>query len=148
EKLDTWPDLRKSPVSSKIMHGICSGAPGIGLAALAVLRASADGQERALADELLARADHACSTLPLNHRDTLCCGNGSLVEYLLTRGGSNEAGRVLAGMVARMREVGQYVFVHRGVRLSDEPDLLNGLAGVGHELLRFADPALPGVFVD
>ena len=148
EKLDTWPDLRKSPVSSKIMHGICSGAPGIGLAALAVLRASADGQERALAGELLARADHACSTLPLNHRDTLCCGNGSLVEYLLTRGGSNEAGRVLAGMVARMREVGQYVFVHRGVRLSDEPDFLNGLAGVGYELLRFADPALPGVFVD
>ena len=147
ERLGTWPDLRRLPSSSKYLHGICSGAPGMGLCAFAVRNGAADNATQLLASELLERADEACRTLPPNHRDTLCCGNGSLVDYLVSAGRTHDAGRLLAGMGTRRRLLGHYVYLPKGMRLIDEPDLLHGLAGIGYELLRYADPALPGVFV-
>ena len=119
----------------------------MGLCAFAVRNGAADNATQLLASELLERADEACRTLPPNHRDTLCCGNGSLVDYLVSAGRTHDAGRLLAGMGTRRRLLGHYVYLPKGMRLIDEPDLLHGLAGTGYELLRYADPALPGVFV-
>ena len=147
ERLGTWPDLRRLPLSSRHMHGVCSGAPGVGLCALSVRDETADDAACLLANRLLVRADKACRTLPPNYRDTLCCGNGSLIEYLVSAGRTDDAGCLLAGIVKRQRLLGHYVFMPKGVRPTDDPSLLYGLAGIGYELLRYADPALVGIFV-
>lgn len=147
EGLGTWPDFRRSPVVDRAMHGICSGAPGIGLAAQAVGAATRDGHMRELCDDIVARADAACATRGPSYRDTLCCGNLAVCEYLVSRGNRRDAGRLLAGVVERAHARGSYVFLHKGWRPVEDPDLFNGLAGVGYGLLRYADPSLPSVFV-
>ncbi len=148
KSLGTWPDLRESPSSRKFMRGLCSGAPGIGLAALSIRNASGGGAERPLADTLLELADAACATTGLGYRDTLCCGTLSVVEYLLARHRVQDAGCILAGIAQRRAELGHFVFVRKNLRAVDEPALFGGLAGVGYEFLRYADASLPSVFVD
>ena len=81
EKLGTWPDLRSSPVVSKAMHGLCSGAPGIGQALLCCRR---NGLCSPQLDEDLERARSCCIGREPLFRDHLCCGNLSAVDFLLT----------------------------------------------------------------
>ena len=145
EKLGTWPDLRTSPVSSTYMHGICSSAPGVGLASLIAIRLE-DASVRELASTLLELADSACLALAPPSRDTLCCGGLAVAEYMLSRNLREEAGRLIAGTVGRRRSLGGYVFVRDGMRMVSEPDLFNGLSGVGYTLLRYADPKTCGLF--
>ena len=108
ERLRTWPDFRTSARPDAAMHGLCSGAPGEGLALLACrahlarmapARTMADGPaaypgaiepapiaiDLALAalDEDIARAIDACLTRDPAPRDHLCCGSASSVELLL-----------------------------------------------------------------
>lgn len=147
DALGTWPDLRRGAAPNTFVHGICSGAPGVGLAALAVAKTLGDKKGLELANELILRVDRACATLPLGSRDRLCCGTISVAEYLVSRGDLERAGCVLGGVVQRAQARGGYSFAAEGVRRTDEPDLLTGLAGVGYGLLRLADPTLPGVFV-
>ena len=145
EKLGSWPDLRESPVPTTCMHGICSGAPGIGLASLVAAKLE-DATAREYASTLLRLADRACMTLALPSRDTLCCGGLAVAEYLLSHNLRTEAGRLLAGTIGRRRALGGYVFVHDGMRMVSEPDLFDGLSGVGYTLLRYADPTTSGLF--
>lgn len=145
EKLGSWPDLRESPLSTTCMHGICSGAPGIGLASLMAARLD-NVAVRELAHALLELSDRACLELAPPSRDTLCCGGLAVAEYLLTRGLRAEAGGIIAGTVGRRRSLGGYVFTHDGMRMTDEPDLFDGLSGVGYALLRYADPNTCSLF--
>lgn len=146
KRIGTWPDLSKKPASDTYLHGMCSGAPGVGLAALMVEESVVDPDVRALAQDLLERADEACERLSPHICDTLWCGNLSVVEYWLSRGGRHEAGRLLAGVVGRKREHGFYVVNPPHVRQTDEPSFLQGLAGIGYALLRYTDPSLGRVF--
>ena len=98
-QLGTWPDFRASTRPDAAMHGLCSGAPGEGLALLACrarlvwaasARTPADGPVArslgpvlAALDEDIARAVDACLTRSPAPRDHLCCGNASSVELLL-----------------------------------------------------------------
>jgi lantibiotic modifying enzyme len=145
EKLGTWPDLRTAPVSTTYMHGICSGAPGIGIASLLAIRLE-DASVRELASTLLELADSASLALAPPSRDTLCCGGLAVAEYMLSRNLREETGRLIAGTVGRRRTLGGYVFVRDGMRMVSEPDLFNGLSGVGYTLLRYADPKTSGLF--
>ena len=175
DRLGTWPDLRASARPARAMHGLCSGAPGVGLALLrcrSELRRMGSaidptlghfekvpaqgGQRRGVLkahkplpnavqdfiqnalDEDVKRAINACLVRPPLFRDHLCCGNSAVVDLLLETGRSDclEAAAVLMGTAA-----------HRGwrllpphVRRSFCPDLWYGVAGVGYELLRLADP--------
>ncbi len=145
-RIGTWPDLRRKPATDRYLHGICSGAPGVGLAALIVAENSTEPDVRALAQSLLERADEACMTLPMQGRDVLCCGSLSPVEYLLSHGRQREAGCQLAGVVGRKRDFGSYVVYGSKWRQADDPSFLFGHAGIGYLLLRYADPSLPRVF--
>lgn len=146
KRLGLWPDLRRSPVPTTYMHGICSGAPGIGIASLAAARLE-DESVRELAHTLLGLADQTCLALAPPSRDTLCCGGLAVAEYFLLRNLHSEAGKLIAGTVGRRRSLGGYTFVRDGMRMVSEPDLFNGLSGVGYTLLRYADPKTCGLFV-
>lgn len=145
EKLSTWLDYRSSAVPDTAMHGICSGAPGIGLALLSM------GDKNPHAHEGLQRAIRTCLTRPRLYRDHLCCGNAATVDFLL------EVARASAdpaeARACRERAADLLCASHAaGWRLlppmyRDTPDtsLFYGLAGVGYELLRLIDPELGSV---
>ncbi len=145
-EIGTWPDLRKLPASNSYMHGICSGAPGVGLAALMVNECARDSSECEVAEQLLDHAEKACAKLSPQMVDTLCCGNLAVAEFLLSYERRREAGRLLACMVSRKRAFGSYILHPSPWRQTDEPSFLWGLAGIGYVLLRYVDPSLRRVF--
>lgn len=141
EKLGTWPDLRSSPVPMRAMHGLCSGAPGIGLALLACRE---NGLGSAELDADLERAKRCCLGRRPLYRDHLCCGNSAGVDFLLTLpDGREHAGRLLAFMLERAEANGGFNYLPEGFRSAPAPELFYGAAGVGYELIRYA---LPGRF--
>ena len=105
-----------------------------------------DAPAREYASTLIKLADRTCTTLAPPSRDTLCCGGLAVAEYLLSHDLRSEAGRLLAGTIGRRRTLGGYVFVHDDMRMVSEPDLFDGLSGVGYTLLRYADPTTCGLF--
>lgn len=140
EKLGTWPDLRSSPVVSKAMHGLCSGAPGIGQALLCCRR---NGLCSPQLDEDLERARSCCIGREPLFRDHLCCGNLSAVDFLLTLPDCRQhAGRLLAFMKRRKDAEGGYRYLPAAFRQVACPDLLYGAAGMGYELIRYAYPSM------
>lgn len=149
EKLGTWPDFRGSSLGEQFMHGYCSGAPGI---CLAMLLYGEWGETSFLQQKNLTRAYEACQRFPLQHRDHLCCGNSAAVDFLLEAGrrlGQDEscAGKSLAQMTARKEKLGQFCYLPPSYRNHFEPSLFYGAAGVGYELLRWADEGLPSVLL-
>lgn len=149
EKLGTWPDFRGSSLGEHFMHGYCSGAPGLGLA---MLLYENWGESGPLQQENLSRVFAACQRFPLQHRDHLCCGNSAAIDFLLEAGrkfGQEEssAGKRLAQMAARKEKLGQFCYLPPSYRDHFEPSLLYGAAGVGYELLRWVDEALPSVLL-
>lgn len=149
EKLKTWPDFRESSLGEYAMHGYCSGAPGVGLAMLLYGEWGEKGTPR---QENLERARAACRQFPIQQRDHLCCGNSAAVEFLMETGRRlnqtkdvRAAGVRLTDMVARKEQLGQFCYLPPSYRDHFEPSLFYGAAGVGYELLRWADERLPSV---
>ena len=149
EKLGTWPDLRDSAFSEQAMHGLCSGAPGIGLAFLFCQeQGTAAGIEPKLEGDI-ERALEAVFRHPPLYMDYLCCGNSAAVEFLMeaslavperARACQEAAGRLLGWMVRRKEQEGEYMYLPPEFRQAFAPDLLYGAAGIGYEMLRFAAP--------
>ena len=138
EKLGTWPDLRTSPVASQAMHGLCSGAPGMGLAMLFCRESGLDSPEL---EEDIVRARRCCLTSRPIYRDHLCCGNSAALDFLLSLPDCREhAGRLLAFMKSRKDRGGRYHCLPENYRQVPCPDLFFGTAGIGYELLRYAQP--------
>jgi lantibiotic modifying enzyme len=86
-------------------------------------------------------------------RDTLCCGNMSRIDFLLSAGRAlnrdeltEEALKCLCWVVARKKHYGHYILDTR-VKTMDV-GLFTGLAGIGYELLRaYRGPGgLPRIF--
>lgn len=147
-----WLDLREesedatrdgqtgSEEKQKFMIAWCHGAPGVGLARLASLPYVDNAEIR---DEI----EVACETTAahgfgLNH--SLCHGDMGNLETLLiaacTLGRHEYYEKVsrMAGMVLGESNTHNWV---TGVPIAVEtPGLMTGLAGIGHELLRLAEP--------
>ena len=146
-----WPDLREFEPSSKTTKNSqaeekfttawCHGAPGIGLARLRSLRHIDDAEIRAEIDVAL----RTTSELGFGGNHSLCHGDLGNLELLL------EAGRILdepqwlaqagrmAAMILKSFDKDGWLC---GVPLDVEsPGLMTGLAGIGYELLRIAEPA-------
>ena len=129
EKLGTWPDRRNWPPEG-YMHGYCSGAPGIGILCKGI---DTEGTDR-----IAEYAERAVNSKPLLFRDHFCCGNSSVVEYYLTMGRRDDAGRVLAGMYKRKKQTGAYRLMSTGYNDIPLPTFLSGFSGIGYEMLRYA----------
>jgi type 2 lantibiotic biosynthesis protein LanM len=145
-----WPDLRDFEAygagknTERFMLAWCHGAPGIGLARVCALRLVPEAKLRA---ELLAEINASLAiTLAYgfgsNH--SLCHGDLGNLELLLQAGEALDDADVrsrtyrLAAMI--LESVNQNGWLC-GVPLSVEtPGLMVGLAGIGYELLRLAEP--------
>jgi type 2 lantibiotic biosynthesis protein LanM len=152
-----WPDLR-SP-GSRFMTAWCYGAAGIGLTRLELLGHDFLAERR---PALEADVRHAVATTAAaglladpvtgigNH--SICHGDLGNLELLhaasaTARWGMDpeRVGRVLAALVQRGIEQG---WACGTPSPAETPGLMIGLAGIGYNLLRFADPAaVPSVLL-
>ena len=136
EKFGTWADLRSYPPEG-IMHGYCSGAPGIGIMTERIRRAGFDSEN---IQKLARYARDSVDRIHPGSRDHLCCGNSAIVEYYLSTGRREDAGRVLAAMAERRKKEGEYRFMAYQFNNSMTPSLFYGISGAGYEMLRYACP--------
>jgi len=143
-----WPDLRGDQAAHKFKTSWCHGSTGIGLARLASLRHMDDARVR---QELsTALADTRGVGLGRNH--SLCHGDLGSLELLL-------AAQELPGLAVPRTELERWKAIVldslerqgplSGVPLGVEtPGLMVGLAGIGYQLLRLAEPRkVPSVMV-
>lgn len=92
-------------------------------------------------EEDIVRARRCCLTSRPIYRDHLCCGNSAALDFLLSLPDCREhAGRLLAFMKSRKDRGGRYHCLPENYRQVPCPDLFFGTAGIGYELLRYAQP--------
>ena len=121
----------------KYMHGYCAGAPGTGIV---VNRMLEEGFGNAKAQTIARLVRQSVDTLPLMPFDHLCCGNSAVVEYYLSTGDREAAGRVLGAIAGYgSHEDNPQDFVSN-TSCNSLATLFNGIGGVGYELLRYAYP--------
>lgn len=151
---NNWPDFRPFVVKDNqpgFMTSWCHGAPGIGLARLGGLNYLDSPQIRRDIDIAL----EVTQKFSWQGVDHLCCGNFGRVDVLLEA--SQRLGRPelvsalpqhIAWAVDRAKQTGGFHLFH-GVRQGVyHPGFFRGVAGIGYELLRLADPdLLPSVLL-
>jgi len=148
EDRGSWPDLRPPGAADPSGYPVrwCHGAAGITLGRLGCLKAAGiPGIEREIDAGLRATRERY-----LQDADFLCCGNLGRVETFLVAAratGNEEWGRLAAtrtaSVVGRAGVCGGYrLFAASG---SYNPGFCQGRAGVGYQLLRLGDDALPSV---
>jgi lantibiotic modifying enzyme len=141
-----WPDLRDATWPCQW----CRGAPGIGLARIAIMRKGAVNGHDIRADirNALAGAEKGWPR-PI---DSLCCGTLGSVEFLreagqaLARGDlADLASRRFAQIIAAAASNGDYRW---NTGKSDfNIGFFRGVAGVGYTALREVDRSLPNVLL-
>jgi class II lanthipeptide synthase len=152
-----WPDLRV-PGQPVWPCQWCHGAPGIGLARLAIGRrigANAALDAKLGGTRVAADIDNAVESVMQawpGQLDTLCCGTLGGIEFLCEaadQAGAREinelAARRLAAVLANAASGGDYRW-NSGKRQFNL-GLFRGLAGVGYTLLRRVDRSLPNVLI-
>lgn len=139
-----WADLRRPEVSTgrpACGNSWCHGAPGIALERMAWLAEYPDDAAAKL-DVNAALATIRASRFDV---DSLCCGAAGVVEILSHVREDSEAPRRLASeIVLRARAESGYRPASADRRVF-HPGLFQGIAGVGYQLLRIADPRLPAL---
>jgi type 2 lantibiotic biosynthesis protein LanM len=144
-----WPDVRGEG-EPRWPYQWCHGAPGIGLARLAMMRSSAT--DTALLPTDVENAVEGVKRAWPNRVDTLCCGTLGSIEFL------QEAGRALhrselcdlgsqylMTVLRSAASAGDYRW-DNGMRKFNL-GMFRGLAGVGYTLLRQVDASLPNVLI-
>ncbi len=151
---ENWVDLRSdgtTPVNAgepQFMHAWCHGAPGIGLARLALAH---DQPDEAIPAELSA-ALQSTRRQGFGGGHSLCHGDLGNLDLFVTASEIQadqtlltEAQQLAAKILADQAMTGWRCGVPGGV---ETPGLMVGLAGIGYELLRLATPAqVPSVLV-
>src|SRR5262249_50049934 len=126
----------------------CHGAPGIGLARLSVLPYLNDAATRAEINAALRTT--LAQGFGGNH--SLCHGDLGNLELLLQAGQTlndqywrDQTNRIAATILENINQNGWLCGIPLGV---ESPGLMTGLAGIGYELLRLAEPTrVPSVLV-
>ena len=144
-----WPDLRGGGEPGWSCQW-CHGAPGIGLARVAMIK-----QAGATAKSLTTDIRNAIEGVERDwhgHVDTLCCGTLGSIEFLREVGGvlgSSElcelASRRLLAILETAALVGDYRW--NGGKRQFNLGLFRGLAGVGYTVLRQVDGSIPNVLI-
>jgi lantibiotic modifying enzyme len=146
---DNWPDLRGDGEPSWPCQW-CHGAPGIGLARIAMVKHGTNGQGE-LKKDIVHAVEGATKGWP-GSVDTLCCGTLANVEFLCEAADSlgrkdlgELAARRLLSVVENASSSGDYRW-NSGQRKFNL-GLFRGLAGVGYTALRQVDRSLPNVLI-
>lgn len=152
--VENWLDLRReggdqaATQEPQFMLAWCHGAPGIGLARLALTASSADPH---LQDEVRA-ALRSTERHGFGHGHSLCHGDWGNLDLLISAAQlwgdeqlRTKADHLAQTILADHAAHGWRCGVPGGV---ETPGLMVGLAGIGYELLRLAQPAqVPSVLL-
>jgi type 2 lantibiotic biosynthesis protein LanM len=137
-----WADMR-SPGESGLMTSWCHGAPGIGLARIGGLSSLNTPEIQKDIDIALATTKYSL----WSDVDHLCCGMFGKIDVLLTAGQRlnrpdllDTAYSTANWIVEQANELGGYRTLSAVPRRAARLGLFQGLAGIGYELLRFANP--------
>ena len=144
-----WADLRDTADACPPCKW-CYGAPGIGLARIAMIKLAGAHMDSSRSD--IERALAAVRDGWPAPTDTLCCGTLGSVEFLWEAGTvlrrddlCERATRDLLAVVQAARRDGDYRWSSGTGRFN--LGLFRGVAGVGYTLLRQVDRSLPDVLV-
>jgi type 2 lantibiotic biosynthesis protein LanM len=135
-----WPDLRADEES--YMVAWCHGASGIGLARLASLAYNDDPAMR----EEIAIALETTLASGFGHTHSLCHGDLGNLEVLLTASQllhdarSHAEVERLSALI--LEDIEQNGWCTGAPKFVETPGLMVGIAGIGYELLRLAEPEL------
>jgi class II lanthipeptide synthase len=146
---NNWPDLRGREGPTWPCQW-CHGAPGIGLARIAMTRRGGLDSKFLATDVRNALAGvERCWPVQL---DTLCCGTLGSIEFFCEAGsalGRNDlrelASRRLAALLEAAGSTGDYRWNSGNSRFN--LGLFRGLAGVGYTALRQVESSLPNVLI-
>jgi type 2 lantibiotic biosynthesis protein LanM len=140
-----WPDLRLPTEAGQawFMVAWCNGAPGIGLGRLGGLSQLDNASIR---DDI----DHALQTTretPIDDADHLCCGSTGRIDFLLEAGKRlhqpklvDEARQRGSTIVRQASKRGGFQVYAQAPGFSASTSFFQGIAGIGYQLLRLADP--------
>jgi type 2 lantibiotic biosynthesis protein LanM len=144
---NNWPDLRGEGEPSWPCQW-CHGAPGIGLARIAMIRKKGRGQ---LKDDVARAVEGAAKGWP-GSVDTLCCGTLGNVEFICEAAASlgrkdlgELAARRLLSVIENAASAGDYRWNSGQGKFN--LGLFRGLAGVGYTALRQVDGSLTNVLI-
>jgi type 2 lantibiotic biosynthesis protein LanM len=148
-KHGNWPDLRADGHRAFPCQW-CHGAPGIGLARVAMRRRG--GMDAKLLTADISNAVIGVEKNLFRYLDTLCCGILGNIEFLCEAGSAlgrsalrERASRQLAAVMETAAAAGDYRWNAGSRRFNF--GLFRGLAGVGYTVLRRAEESLPNVLV-
>lgn len=129
----------KSNSELPLSLGYCSGISGMGMASLYCSLESAQ--------EWIEKEIDIALKSPMLERDYLCCGNCSVIDFLIEAGNKKENPLLIEEAINRLSYIitmkeksGEYSFVSGQYKKIFIPNLYYGAAGVGYEFLRIADP--------
>lgn len=154
EAAKNWPDFRSFVANDKqpsFTTSWCHGAPGIGLARLGSLKYLDSPEIRQEIDIAL----QTTQEFPWRGVDHLCCGNFGRVDVLLE--GARRLSRPelletvpkqIVWAMARAEQTGGFHLFHNIPQGIFHPGFFRGIAGIGYQLLRLAEPdLLPSVLL-
>jgi lantibiotic biosynthesis protein len=161
--VENWPDFRRDSFSSSRrsrsqshMTFWCHGAPGIALSRLRAFEILGDTSSQAEAIVAL-RTTRASIDSALTVRDdnfSLCHGLAGNAEVLSH--GAQIIGPVPNENTATVLRVAEYGIKHYlatdqnwpcGTHSGETPNMMLGLAGIGHFYLRLHDPSIPSILL-
>ena len=124
--------MRRNKNATSHITGYCSGAPGIGINALNL---KYDG-----ADQIINKAIDSINNEQLLHKDILCCGNSSVVEFFIQAGMYEEARKRMSLMIQRADINGHFNLFNERLRYVYSSSLFYGVTGIAYTMLRILDP--------
>ncbi|MEL7656604.1 MAG: lanthionine synthetase LanC family protein, partial [Bacillota bacterium] len=163
KEYSNWPDYRidrrKRESSNlhlslgnhkKFMNGYCSGAPGVGLSRLGLLKSAERNPDLAKTlDRDLKRSEHFVKEVSTEIRDQLCCGRISGIDFLIEKAvrlGDEEAmafaKEKMSLLILEKRVRGHYNLINSDGHYRKNPTLFQGTSGIGYEMLRIAEPEI------
>jgi type 2 lantibiotic biosynthesis protein LanM len=144
-----WPDLQENSELSWPFQW-CHGAPGIGLARIAMHRLGEFDSELLIND--IENAVAGIKRAAHRDLDTLCCGTLGNIEFLCEAGNTlrradlrDRASRQLAAVMENAAVTGDYRWAVGSRRFN--LGLFRGLAGVGYTMLRRVEKSFPNVLI-
>lgn len=156
ESHQNWPDFRplnKGESAPDFPTAWCHGAPGIGLARLAGRLVDKGEMDMTGIDRDIDRALQTTVHADISGDDHLCCGTFGRIDFLFTAGRAlqrtvlTQTAESFAARTIRRAETAEaFRFPVALPHNAYNPSLFRGVAGIGYQLLRMAEPdRLPSV---
>ena len=156
---NNWLDFRKFDVNlrdysqsrfykPRFMYGYCSGTPGIGMSR--IIAAKQLGTRKFDGD--IEKAVDFCRSVPIVGNDSLCCGSGAWIEFLVEA--SRYTGKAEYGEYAKkickgiIPKISGREYLLSNLNGTSDISLFKGYGGIAYQMMQAIDPmGIPSVII-